>query len=142
MKILILCTGNSCRSQMAHGWLSSLLKNNHHVKIYSAGIEAHGINPYMKAVMLEKGIDVSNHTSNTISEYKDLYFDYVITVCNNAKGNCPYFQNSKIKIHKSFTDPANAKGSDEEKLIIYRKVRDEIKIFCDDLFQNKLNITV
>ena len=142
MKILILCTGNSCRSQMAHGWLSSLLKNYNHVKIYSAGIEAHGINPYMKTVMLEKGIDVSNHTSNTISEYKDLYFDYVITVCNNAKGNCPYFQNSKIKIHKSFTDPANAKGSDEEKLIIYRKVRDEIKIFCDDLFQNKLNITV
>ena len=94
----------------------------------------------MKTVMLEKGIDVSNHTSNTISEYKDLYFDYVITVCNNAKGNCPYFQNSKIKIHKSFTDPANAKGSDEEKLIIYRKVRDEIKIFCDDLFQNEFKI--
>ena len=140
MKILILCTGNSCRSQMAHGWLSSLLKNNNHVKIYSAGIEAHGINPYMKTVMLEKGIDVSNHTSNTISEYKDLYFDYVITVCNNAKGNCPYFQNSKTKIHKSFTDPANAKGSDEEKLIIYRKVRDEIKIFCDDLFQNEFII--
>lgn len=140
MKILILCTGNSCRSQMAHGWLNSLLKKNHHVKIYSAGIEAHGINPYMKTVMLEKGIDVSNHTSNTISEYKDLYFDYVITVCNNAKVNCPYFQNSKIKIHKSFTDPANAKGSDEEKLIIYRKVRDEIKIFCDDLFQNEFKI--
>ena len=87
-RILILCTGNSCRSQMAEGWLKSMLGDL--VQVYSAGLEAHGINPFMKRAMEDAGIDISNHTSNLMGEYKDILFDYVITVCNHARDNCPY----------------------------------------------------
>ena len=82
-KVLVLCTGNSCRSQMAEGWLKSMLGDL--AEVYSAGLEAHGINPFMKRVMENAGIDVSKHTSNVMSEYKDISFDYVITVCDHAK---------------------------------------------------------
>src|SRR6188768_590819 len=111
-KILVLCTGNSCRSQIAHGYLQYLGKDK--VDVYSAGIETHGVNPRAIATMKEDGIDISKHTSNNVNEYIDMDFDYVITVCDNAKENCPYFP-AKIKIlHQDFPDPAKAKGTEEE----------------------------
>ena len=127
-KVLVLCTGNSCRSQMAEGWLKSMLGDL--AEVYSAGLEAHGINPFMKKVMEDVGIDVSKHTSNVMSEYKDISFDYVITVCDHAKDNCPYFQNALKRISHSFDDPADATGTDEEQLVVYRKVCEQIRQFC------------
>ena len=127
-KILVLCTGNSCRSQMAEGWLKSILGDL--VVVYSAGLEAHGINPYMKRAMEDAGIDVSSHTSNVMNEYQKIIFDYVITVCDNARDNCPYFHNATKRISHSFDDPANATGTDEEQLRVYKKVRDQIQQFC------------
>ena len=109
-------------------------------EVYSAGLEAHGINPYMKEVMEEVAIDVSKHTSNVMSEYKDLYFDYVITVCDHARDNCPYFQNSFKKISHSFEDPANANGTDEEQLRLYKKVRDQIQQFCINFCKKEFDL--
>ena len=137
-KILVLCTGNSCRSQMAEGWLKSMLGDL--AEVYSAGLEAHGINSYMKSVMEEVGIDVSKHTSNKISEYKDFTFDYVITVCDHARNNCPYFQNSIKNISYSFEDPADATGTDEEQLRVYKKVRDQIQQFCIKFCKNEFDL--
>ncbi len=128
-KILVLCTGNSCRSQMAQAWLKHYSSG---FEIYSAGVEAHGINPYMKKVMEQSGLNIDSHTSNVMQDYQHLTFDYVITVCDNAKSNCPYFQNAVQKLHHSFLDPADAKGSDEQKLEVYAKVRDQIEIYCKD----------
>ena len=128
-KILVLCTGNSCRSQIAQAWLKHYSSG---FEIYSAGVEAHGINPYMKKVMEQSGLHIDYHTSNVMQDYQHLKFDYVITVCDNAKSNCPYFQNAVQKLHHSFLDPADAKGSDEQKLEVYAKVRDQIEIYCKD----------
>jgi arsenate reductase len=89
IRILVLCTGNSCRSQMAEGYFRSLADSD--IEVYSAGIETHGLNPYAVLIMAEDGIDISNHTSNNVNEYIDLNFDYIITVCDNAKERCPYF---------------------------------------------------
>lgn len=106
-KILILCTGNSCRSQIGEGYLKHFLKDK--AVVYSAGIETHGVNPLAIKVMKDDGIDILNHTSNNVSEYEDHTFDYVITVCDNAKEMCPYFP-AKVKIlHHSFPDPAKTK---------------------------------
>jgi arsenate reductase (thioredoxin) len=128
-KILVLCTGNSCRSQMAEAWLKHYSSN---FEVYSAGVEAHGINPYMKKVMEEAGLNIDSHTSNLMEEYQDISFDYVVTVCDNAKSNCPYFKNATITIHQSFLDPADAEGTDTQKTVVYAKVRDEIEVFCKD----------
>lgn len=133
-KILILCTGNSCRSQMAEACLKSLM-NLDHYSIYSAGVEAHGINPFMKIAMQKKGYSLKGHTSNMIEEYKDEFFDTVVTVCNYANEYCPYFQNANQRFHHSFEDPANANGTDEEKIMVYEKVRDEIIEFCHQLVE-------
>ena len=127
MKVLILCTGNSCRSQMAQGFLQEFMPED---DIYSAGVETHGINPYAARAMNESGIDISDHTSNNVSEYADIAFDILITVCDHAKETCPVFFNTKESIHQSFTDPADATGTDDEKMIVYRKTRDEIEVFC------------
>ena len=137
-KVLVLCTGNSCRSQMAEGWLKSMLGDL--AVVYSAGLEAHGINPFMKKVMEDTGIDVSKHTSNVMSEYKDISFDYVITVCDHARNNCPYFQNSLKNISHSFEDPADATGTDEEQLRVYKKVRDQIQQFCINFCENEFDL--
>lgn len=126
--ILILCTGNSCRSQMAQGWFEHLDKANH-LKVYSAGIETHGVNPKAVQVMQEAGVDISHHTSNHMDEYRDIDFDYVITVCDHAKENCPYFPADANRIHQNFKDPAGATGTKEEILNEFRKVRDDIKSF-------------
>lgn len=129
--VLVLCTGNSCRSQMAEGWLR--FYHGDKIEVFSAGLEAHGINPYMKQVMELADINIDSHTSNTMQEYENKQFDLVITVCDHAKDNCPYFSNSKDRIHQAFEDPADATGTDEEKLITYSMVRDQIQDFCREL---------
>ncbi|MFI5204228.1 MAG: arsenate reductase ArsC [Flavobacteriales bacterium] len=126
--ILVLCTGNSCRSQIAHGYLQQFTGNK--ARIYSAGIETHGVNPRAIAIMKEDGIDISGHTSNNVNEYKNVVFDYVITVCDNARENCPYFPATTKNIHQNFPDPAKAIGTEEEIMKEFRKVRDTIKSYC------------
>ena len=126
--ILVLCTGNSCRSQIAHGYLEHFTDSNN-VKVYSAGVETHGVNPKAIAIMKEVGIDISHYTSNNIDEYFDIPFDYVITVCDNAKEHCPFFPTKAQKFHYNFPDPAKAIGSEEEVLQEFRKVREQIKVY-------------
>ncbi|MGC6429369.1 MAG: arsenate reductase ArsC [Flavobacteriales bacterium] len=130
-KVLVLCTGNSCRSQMAEGWLRHFHSDK--IEVYSAGLEAHGINPFMKKVMEGQKINIDSHTSNMMSEYEHLVFDYVITLCDHANDNCPYFKDTKNRLHHSFEDPANAKGNDLEKYKVYNKVCNQIKQYCLDL---------
>lgn len=126
--ILVLCTGNSCRSQMAHGYLDFFSKGK--ANIYSAGVETHGVHPKAVYFMKEDGIDISHHTSNNVLEYQDVDFDFVITVCDNAKEACPYFPTTAIKLHHNFTDPSKVKGTEEEIATSFRKVRSEIKEYC------------
>jgi arsenate reductase len=134
--ILVLCTGNSCRSQIAEGYLRHFA--NDKVKVYSAGIETHGVNPKAITVMKEDGIDISHHTSNHVNEYRNINFDYVITVCDNAKEQCPVFP-SKAKIfHHNFPDPAKATGSNNEVMEQFRNIRDEIKEFSKKFVANNL----
>ncbi len=127
-KILVLCTGNSCRSQIAEGYLRHFAKEK--AEVYSAGIETHGVNPRAIATMQEDGIDISGHTSNNVNEYMDIDFDYVITVCDNAQENCPYFPGFSKKFHYNFPDPAKASGSEEEIMEVFGNVRDQIKTYC------------
>ena len=136
-KILILCTGNSCRSQMAEGLLYSFKKN---IKIYSAGTKPEPVNPYAIKVMNEIGIDISKNTSNHVNEYADFDFDYVFTVCDNAKAICPVFPRARKMIHQEFPDPALARGTELEKLKVYIAVRNQLqdyfKAFIEDNFLN------
>ena len=127
-KILVLCTGNSCRSQIAEGYLRHFANGN--AEIYSAGIATHGVNPKAIATMKEDGFDISKHTSNNINEYKNIRFDFVITVCDNAKERCPFFLGGAKKFHYNFPDPAQATGTDEEILEEFRNVRELIKKYC------------
>ncbi len=133
-KILFLCTGNSCRSQMAEGW-ARFLKNDI-LDVSSAGIEKHGMNGLAVKVMAEAGVDISGHSSKLINELPTDDFDYVITVCDNAHESCPLFSGKAKVIHKGFDDPprlvAEAK-TEEEALAPYRRVRDEIKVFVEQL---------
>lgn len=126
MRILIICTGNTCRSQMAEGFLKSFDEN---LTVFSAGTNAENIvNPFAVKVMIEKGIDISKQFPKSVDVFLKESFDYVITVCDTAKEVCPIFTgNVKHKLHMGFEDPAIAKGSDKEKLKVYRKVRDEIE---------------
>lgn len=129
MNILVLCTGNSCRSQIAEGYLRHFAGEK--AQVYSAGIETHGVNPRAVAIMKEDGIDISQHTSNHVDEYLGIDFDYVITVCDNAQERCPVFPSKAKKLHQNFPDPAKAKGSEEEIMAEFRRVRDMIKGFCE-----------
>jgi arsenate reductase (thioredoxin) len=132
-KVLVLCTGNSCRSQIAHGYLSYFGKDK--VEVYSAGIETHGVNPRAIATMKEDGIDISHHTSNNVNEYAHMEFDYVITVCDNAKENCPYFPAKVKMLHHNFPDPAKAKGTEEEITAEFKRVRQMIKEYSQNFIQ-------
>lgn len=137
VKILFLCTGNSCRSQMAEGWTNALKPLQ--IKAYSAGIEKHGLNPYAVKVMAEAGVDISNHHSKLLQELSDIEFDYVITVCGHAHESCPLFTGNTTVFHVGFDDPprlAAACESEAEKLDCYRRVRDEIKKFVETLPQS------
>jgi arsenate reductase len=126
--ILVLCTGNSCRSQIAHGYLAAMAKGK--ANVYSAGVETHGVNPKAIKIMKEDGIDISGHTSNNITEYFGIDFDYVITVCDNAKERCPYFPTKALKLHYNFPDPAKAIGTEEEVMNEFRLVQNMIKDYC------------
>lgn len=132
--ILILCTGNSCRSQIAHGYFK--LFSNNRANIFSAGIETHGLNKNAVETMKRDGVDISNHTSNLVSEYLDIKFDYIITVCDHANENCPYIPSKKAeRIHKNFTDPSKIVDSiDSNK--DFDLCRNEIKKFTQN-FYNK-----
>jgi arsenate reductase len=126
-KVLVLCTGNSCRSQIAEAYLRTFAGEK--AEIYSAGVETHGVNPRAIATMLEDGIDLSKHTSNNVEEYFNIDFDFVITVCDNAKERCPYFPTRALMFHQNFPDPAKAIGTETEILAQFRSVREMIKTF-------------
>jgi|SRR5690554_347625 len=134
LKILFLCTGNSCRSQMAEGW-ARFLKNDT-IEAYSAGVETHALNPDAVRIMAEAGVDISTQYSKHLDEVKQISFDWVITVCDNANESCPVFPGKVKRFHISFDDPPrlakNAK-TEEEALSHYRRVRDEIREFVDSI---------
>ena len=132
-KVLILCTGNSCRSQMADGLLSSSLTN---FQIYSAGTKPEPVNHFAVKAMNQIGIDISKNFSNYVDEYTDIDFDYVFTVCDNAKEICPIYPKAKQMIHHSFIDPADAKGSASEQLAVYVNVRNQLSDYFKDFFKN------
>jgi arsenate reductase len=127
-KILVLCTGNSCRSQMMEGYLKHFCGPA--AEVYSAGIEVHGVNPKAVAVMKEDGIDISGQTSNHVDEYRHLNFDIVLTVCDHARETCPVFPHAGLTVHENFPDPAAAVGSEVEVMDCFRKVRDMIKAYA------------
>ena len=135
--ILVLCTGNSCRSQIAEGYLSQYAGEK--ANIYSAGVETHGVNPRAISIMNEVGIDISNHTSNHVDEYININFDFVITVCDNAKERCPYFPSKAERFHYNFPDPGKASGTDEEIVNEFRRVRLLIDEYCKDFVSSNLN---
>lgn len=131
--IMFLCTGNSCRSQMAEGWARKYWEQEFNV--YSAGTKKHGMNERAMKVMKEAGVDISSHYSKTVEELPDVTFDYVVTVCGHAHENCPYFPDGKI-VHVGFQDPpalTKEMTDEEEVLSVYRKVRDEIEVFVKDM---------
>ncbi len=129
-KILVLCTGNSCRSQIAEGYLKHFAGDK--AIVYSAGVETHGVNPKAIATMHADGIDISKHTSNNITEYTGIDFDFVITVCDNAKERCPFFPSNAQKFHYNFPDPAKAQGTELEIEQAFESVRNLIKQYCAD----------
>ncbi|MCR8994966.1 arsenate reductase (thioredoxin) [Brevibacillus laterosporus] len=122
--IYFLCTGNSCRSQMAEGWAKKYLGENWNV--YSAGIEAHGVNPRAIEAMKEVNIDISNQTSDVINPSLLQNADLVVTLCGHANDVCPVTSKDKERVHWGFDDPAKAEGTDEEKWTMFQRVRDEI----------------
>jgi arsenate reductase len=135
--ILVLCTGNSCRSQMAHGYLKTMAAGK--AKVYSAGIETHGLNPGAVSIMAEDNIDISDHTSNHVDEYNDVNWDYIITVCDHANENCPFIPAPKaVRLHHNFSDPSKVKGSDQEIHAAFLKTRNEIKEYCRKFIETNL----
>lgn len=135
--VLVLCTGNSCRSQMAHGYLENY--QDALAKIYSAGIETHGLNPGAVAIMKEDGIDISHHTSNHVDEYQGIEWDYIITVCDHAKENCPFIPAKNAeRIHHNFSDPSKVQGTEQEIHEAFYKTREEIKEFCYEFIKEEL----
>jgi arsenate reductase len=134
IKVLFLCTGNSCRSQMAEGWCRHLKGDV--IEAYSAGIETHGLNPNAVKVMAEAGVDISRQRAKRVDEWKNVAFDYVITVCDHAQESCPLFPGKTKVVHVGFDDPprlAREAKTEEEALACYRRVRDEIRAFVETL---------
>ncbi|HKK91042.1 MAG TPA: arsenate reductase ArsC [Desulfobacteraceae bacterium] len=138
LSVLFLCTGNSCRSQIAEGWTRHL--KNDVITAYSAGIETHGLNPNAVKVMAEAGVDISRHKSQHMDAFRDVKLDVVVTVCGHAHETCPFFPGKSKVIHVGFDDPpkmaeklAEQGASDEEQLECYRRVRDDIKAFVETL---------
>ena len=135
-KILVLCTGNSCRSQIAEAYLRHFAGNK--AQVYSAGVETRGVNPRTIATMKEDDIDISQHTSNNINEYLDIDFDFVITVCDNAKERCPFFPTNAKKFHQNFPDPPKSTGTEEEIMQQFRQVRQIIKTYSQQFVTDNL----
>ncbi|MES2061109.1 MAG: arsenate reductase ArsC [Bacteroidota bacterium] len=134
--ILVLCTGNSCRSQIAEGYLRYFAGSK--ANIYSAGIETHGVNPNAIQVMADDGIDISAHTSNHVNEYLNIVFDISITVCDNANEACPYFPGKVQRFHYNFPDPAKATGTPQEVMNEFKQVRDMIKTYAADFVKQHI----
>ena len=135
--ILVLCTGNSCRSQMAEGYLKKFA--NGKANIYSAGIETHGLNPGAVAAMKRDGIDITTHTSNHVDEYDGISWDYIITVCDHAYENCPFIPAPNAKrLHHNFYDPSKFEGTEKETEAAFDKARNEIKEYCCSFIENNL----
>lgn len=136
-KILVLCTGNSCRSQMMHGFLKTYAKDK--AEVWSAGVETHGLNKnalkYLKEI---EDIDITNHTSNLIDEYSDIDFDFVITVCDHANERCPIFPSSAKKFHQNFFDPSKTTGSDQDIKSAFSKTIAELKSYSLNFIENEL----
>ena len=127
-RILVLCTGNSCRSQMAHGYLDQFLKGK--AEIYSAGIETHGLNPGAVAIMKEDGLDISANTSNHVDEYDHIDFDFILTVCDHANENCPFIPSKNaLRLHHNFFDPSKVEGTESENHAAFTKARNEIRAY-------------
>jgi arsenate reductase len=134
LRVLFLCTGNSCRSQMAEGWARHLKADV--IEAYSAGIEKHGMNPHAVKVMAEAGVDITGQRSKTVAELGPVQFDYVVTVCGHANEHCPLFPGKAKVVHVGFDDPPKLTKhlpDGEEKLVIYRRVRDQIRAFIETL---------
>lgn len=134
VKILFLCTGNACRSQMSEGWARQLKGDL--IEAYSAGIAPHGVDPRAVKVMAEAGVDISSHASKHLDDLKSVAFDYVVTVCDNAAESCPIFPGQVNKVHHGFQDPprlAREAKSEAEALVHYRRVRDAIRAFIESL---------
>ena len=138
LKILFLCTGNSCRSQMAEGWTRALKGDR--IQVWSAGVETHGLNPIAVEVMAEAGVDISGHRSKHLHELRDISFDAVITVCDHARESCPFFAGAQKMLHVGFADPpamakdlAGRGAGAEAQRDCYRRVRDEIRAFVETL---------
>ncbi|MFO7767063.1 MAG: arsenate reductase ArsC [Pelovirga sp.] len=135
-KVLFLCTGNSCRSQMAEGLINHDFADQ--IEAFSAGTEPHGLNPRAVEVMAEVGIDISANSSDHISKYKEQKFDYVITLCGDANDKCPLFFGGVKRNHIGFEDPPKARGSQTEVMNVYRRVRDDIRTQLGEYFCNEL----
>lgn len=131
-KVIFICTQNSSRSQMAEGLLRSMYGDRY--VVYSAGTNPSMVNPFAIRVMDEIGIDISDHHSKSIGEFKDIEFDFVVTVCDSARENCPFFPGGRKYLHHSFTDPASARGSEKEILAFFRRTREEIKHWIKNTF--------
>ena len=131
-RVLFICTHNSVRSQMAEGFLRELYGKN--FDAYSAGTHPSQVNPCAVEVMKEKNIDLSHHTSKSVDRFREMQFDYVITVCDDARETCPVFPNGKEFLHKRFEDPTQGTGTEEEKLTLFRRVRDEINTWIGETF--------
>ncbi len=129
-RILVLCTGNSCRSQMAHGYLKTFAPEG--TEVYSAGVEAHGLNQDAVRAMQRDGIDISGHTSNLADEYEGMKFDYLITVCDHAREQCPYFATKAVRFHRDFQDPSKFEGGEAEKDARFDEARNEIRRYCKE----------
>ena len=133
-KILVLCTGNSCRSQMAEGYIKHLAGDR--FEVTSAGLEPSVVNPKAIQVMQNDGVDISHHISKDVNQFVGQKFDFIITVCDNAKERCPFFPGQAERIHWSFEDPAAATGTEEEILVVFRKVRDQIRDRIEVFLEN------
>jgi arsenate reductase len=131
LELLFLCTGNSCRSQMAEGWARALKGSE--IEAYSAGVNPQGLHPLAVRVMAEAGVDISGQSSKHVRDLKDIPFDYVVTVCDGARESCPLFPGKAKVVHRSFADPGAAGGSEEEVLAVFRRVRDELRDFVKSL---------
>ena len=131
IKVLFLCTGNSCRSQMAQGWARHLKGDV--IESYSAGVNPIGVSRLAIEVMAEAGVDISEHRSRHLNEFSDVDFDYVVTLCDRAARNCPVFNGQAKAVHRSFEDPYFASGSDEEIMAVFRQVREDIKTFIETM---------
>jgi arsenate reductase len=134
-KILVLCTGNSCRSQMAEGYLRFLAGDR--FDVFSAGLAPGVVNPKAIQVMQADGVDLSQHISKDVQQFIGQQFDYIITVCDNAQEHCPFFPGKAQRIHWSFADPAAARGTETEIQAVFREVRDQIRARITEFLQNR-----